>query len=1432
MLAVHISSLLDSCFLMRSSRRFTSLLFLGSLALVALPGRVSAEAIQLLSSDARGVTLRLEAPAPEFAAPDADGRSRLVMAGLDAAGEPGRPALPLAATLVALPPGARAVARVLEAGPEEVHTGVRLAVQGRGAFRDDGGKLGLVSIVEPATPLADGPWPASAVELGEPFTLRGEGLVAVHLRPVRYDEATGTVWSRRTLTVRVEFPGATVHVGGIPAGADRHWDSVLERAVINIDRAREWRVRPEPATNPALELLRRSGRKPLRSRDAVGLGVPAFDEDNPEVRAVVDTTGVYSLTYPNLSANGFPSGIPVAQLSVHRHEFVPGANPPYVTIELPIEVDDLNNDGVFNANDRIVVFVQNWAERSRVSIAQRAWGDAEVVFATYLTDQNGLRVTARSGWLDQSLTPLASYRTTAHFEQTGFYLPVFFPGVSTFKPFESDTTTDQFLWTGLAIYDRSIPQFVEFPFETNHLDNTRPATITVQWVGTKMVDHITWAEVRNGSNQSTAIVDSVQWPERITFSRGASVTGTALSEGRTNTLVVWGRDTSPGAAIASAGLNWFEVNYARRFRALSGRLSCNSDSATGDYQINATGFNSRIIRVYDVTDSLAPVRLTLADSLISTGTAPFTVRFQDTSPTGALRRYVMFDTPKVLALAKLSAVTRRSLSLQTPADYLLIAPEALLGPAQTLATHRRSQGLSVLVCPLESVNDEFNGGRKSTYSIRRLLQFAYGNWSSRFVLLMGDGSEDPLNQIGTAGPDLIPAQRIGGPVGIQDGSWTVYESVVSDPWYVWCLTCDGAPSGAKLQDMFIGRLPVATAGQASDVVSKLIAYDAVTPDDAWRRRMLILADDQFSTQSLFGGSPGSPDYCFKFYEDKFIQISQVLRDLVLNEASLAESDAEIFDLAEYLKNEPVFTDPRTNELCRQSWQDTQAHCHLSVTPQMFQRLNDGRLWWNFQGHANPFVLTHEDVYVNLGFTDDLSNFANDGKPFLFTAFSCHPNAFGITLEGDASRGPCLGEDMVNLPGKGAIASWGSVGYELIPSVASSHLNVHFARALFADPPRDPYLGQGGARAILGEVIELALMRNHAIYGFDQVGITYTLLGDPGTPISIGAPQARVTANALPVTSGDPVRLHTPGDTLRLDADLVSNVRLSSLAFTQTLDGATTTISPSAYTLTPAFPDSGAASSGGRRFHLTYRTSLAPDSYTFGLQTQDRYGVPRAFDAVFPFQTVLRADGIPVGPGERIWRGALLNLTVLSPSPLQLPQGLSVTINGTAVGYTPAVANGDTTGREWSLAIPRAYLVVGRDTLVAHATGGGTTSLVFLVDTGGDRARIESAYAFPNPFDEQRGTYFNFRLTSPGPADVQIRVYTVAGRLVYKRSDFGLLPGSYQIAWDGLDAEGQPLANGVYLYRVLARSGSSQDRFEGRLVKLRRPRRAEDIGNAP
>src|SRR5436309_2154992 len=92
----------------------------------APPGPAApAAGIRLIASDERGVTLGLDLPAPFALDPGPDGRSEVTGTGLPLLDEPGRPRLPYAYALLAVPPGARASAAV-EPGPEETREGVKL----------------------------------------------------------------------------------------------------------------------------------------------------------------------------------------------------------------------------------------------------------------------------------------------------------------------------------------------------------------------------------------------------------------------------------------------------------------------------------------------------------------------------------------------------------------------------------------------------------------------------------------------------------------------------------------------------------------------------------------------------------------------------------------------------------------------------------------------------------------------------------------------------------------------------------------------------------------------------------------------------------------------------------------------------------------------------------------------------------------------------------------------------------------------------------------------------------------------------------------------------------------------------------------------------------------------------------------------------------
>lgn len=69
--------------------------------------------------------------------------------------------------------------------------------------------------------------------------------------------------------------------------------------------------------------------------------------------------------------------------------------------------------------------------------------------------------------------------------------------------------------------------------------------------------------------------------------------------------------------------------------------------------------------------------------------------------------------------------------------------------------------------------------------------------------------------------------------------------------------------------------------------------------------------------------------------------------------------------------------------------------------------------------------------------------------------------------------------------------------------------------------------------------------------------------------------------------------------------------------------------------------------------------------------------------------------------------------------------------------------------------------------------------------------------YPNPF--RTSTTIAYEVEQPGP--VTVIVYDALGRKVKTLVDAQQPVGSHAVVWDGRDAGGQPVASGIYFYRL-------------------------------
>ena len=92
--------------------------------------------------------------------------------------------------------------------------------------------------------------------------------------------------------------------------------------------------------------------------------------------------------------------------------------------------------------------------------------------------------------------------------------------------------------------------------------------------------------------------------------------------------------------------------------------------------------------------------------------------------------------------------------------------------------------------------------------------------------------------------------------------------------------------------------------------------------------------------------------------------------------------------------------------------------------------------------------------------------------------------------------------------------------------------------------------------------------------------------------------------------------------------------------------------------------------------------------------------------------------------------------------------------------------------------------------------------------------------YPNPFAGK--TTFTF-LTNQD-ARIVIKIYTVSGQLIKTVEYDNAVSGFNMVDWDGLDEQGDVPANGVYLYKIIARgqgtTGEVQSETTGRLAIIR------------
>ncbi|MDM7924531.1 MAG: C25 family cysteine peptidase [bacterium] len=130
------------------------------------------------------------------------------------------------------------------------------------------------------------------------------------------------------------------------------------------------------------------------------------------------------------------------------------------------------------------------------------------------------------------------------------------------------------------------------------------------------------------------------------------------------------------------------------------------------------------------------------------------------------------------------------------------------------------------------------------------------------------------------------------------------------------------------------------------------------------------------------------------------------------------------------------------------------------------------------------------------------------------------------------------------------------------------------------------------------------------------------------------------------------------------------------------------------------------------------------------------------------------------------------------------------------------------------------LSAGEHTLRVSASDlhGNTVRSAAVRFSVADRFDLAFLGNHPNPF--RRETVFAYRLASRADR-VTLKIYTVSGKLIRVFEDASMAaPDYHEIVWDGSDDWGDPVANGVYFFRMTGLQGSLRREITGKIARTR------------
>ncbi|WP_455642725.1 type IX secretion system sortase PorU [Parabacteroides sp.] len=840
-------------------------------------------------------------------------------------------------------------------------------------------------------------------------------------------------------------------------------------------------------------------------------------------------------------------------------------------------------------------------------------------------------------------------------------------------------------------------------------------------------------------------------------------------------------------------LNYFRLQMKRQLKVYDNYTFFRSLSARGNasrFVIQGADANTL---VFDVTDGVNPQQM---ETSLNGTELSFSI-----PASASLREFVAVKPSQIKAPVTVGEVANQNLHALAQQDMIIIAQPNFTTQAERLAeAHRTKDNLTVQVVAPEAIYNEFSSGTPDATAYRRFMKMFYDRQTSeadapKYLLLFGDGSFDN-RKLTSAWKSVDMSNML---LTYQTENSLSSQSYVIDDYFGFL---DDADNKKSLQNkklcLGIGRFPIRTVEQATQMVDKVISYMENKNTGSWKNNLCFMADDGSNT-------------------DGFMTEHMEFAD----------------QLAGYVESEhPEFL---VNKLYYDAYKkDMTAGTYPDVRSGLQKLLKDGLLLFNYTGHGGTTALSDEKVLTQT----DINQFTYTHLPVWVTA-TCDFTRFD-------DLNTSAGEDVFLNKSSGGIALFTTV--RVAYSRPNFPINDNVIRNLFER--------NNGRRRTLGEVMRATKNTLSSVY---KLG--FCLIGDPAVKMAYPEFGMKVTTVNGQAVDGNSIsfkaleKITVEGEVLDASGQLVTDftgivnptVKDSKVTVT-CLKNSNKDDSP-AFTFTD-YPNTifiGNDSVRNGKFSFTFTvpkdisySNLQGKMNLYAVDTENGHEAQGNFDNFIVGGTSDTAETDTIGPEIRALYlndttfvdGGQVNTTPYFVAELWDKSGVNIT--GSSVGHDMMLVIDESTVLSYNLnsyyelipgeegagivKFPIPALEPGKHTAefwVWDILNNSTVRTFTFEVVEGLKPFLFDVIATPGIAREQ----VTFHLMHNRPESrmrVGIMVYDLAGRQLWKHEESGTsgLFENYTISWD-LTRGGARMRPGVYIYRAAISTDNSKEATKAR-----------------